>query len=110
MYLTMRISFKLLEQQFAKNGWRQYHLFQRGTKWTKNGQEVISSVKGYTLNGILVDGDVIAEMLHISERDINIDQELVRRHYTAACRRAFIEGVQWAEKQATAFENVEKKH
>lgn len=106
----MHISFKLLEQRFAVNGWRQYHLFHRGTKWTKEGQEVISSVKGYTLNGKPVDCDVIAEMLHISERDINLDQELARRHYTAACRQAFIEGVHWAEKQATAFENFEKKH
>ena len=106
----MRISFKLLEQHFSVNGWRQYHLFQRGTKWTKDGQEVILTAKGYTLNGIQVDSDVIAEMLHISEQDINLDQELARCHYTAACRQAFIEGVHWAEKQGMAFENVEKKH
>ena len=90
------IDFRLIDYYFREKGWNQYHLFMRGTKWTKGNQTVIMDANGYKLDGERVGEDAIIALLDIDRKEIKMYEHLKKLGYSDKCRWAFIEGVRWA--------------
>ena len=89
--------FRLYSHYFEKGGWKESHLFQIGTKWTKGDQEVIRCSKGFLLNHRLVDDSVIHDLLKVPEREIAVYDVLIASHYSSKQALAFLDGIRWAD-------------
>lgn len=48
---NIKAEYERFDAIMAEHGWTKYHLFMRGTKWTKGEDVLILDAKGWHLNG-----------------------------------------------------------
>ena len=87
------IDFRLLEHHFQQDGWTQYHLFMRGTRWEKDNHTVVRDTLGYLYDGKRVTEDTI---MNIDENKIELYEHLKQQGNSPTYRFAFLDGVKWA--------------
>lgn len=92
------IDFRLLEHHFQQDGWTQYHLFMRGTRWVKDSHTVIRDTIGYLYDGKRVTEDIIIAMMKIDENEIELYEHLKQQGNSPTYRFAFLDGVKWANR------------
>ena len=92
------IDFRLLEHHFQQDGWTQYHLFMRGTRWEKDNHTVIRDTLGYLYDGKRVTEDTIIAMMNIDENKIELYEHLKQQGNSPTYRFAFLDGVKWAHR------------
>ena len=92
------IDFRLLEHHFQRDGWTQYHLFMRGTRWEKDNHTVIKDTLGYLYDGKRVTEDTIIAMMKIDENEIELYEHLKQQGNSPTYRFAFLDGVKWAHR------------
>lgn len=66
------IDFKLLEYHFQQDGWTQYYLFMRGTRWEKDNHTVIRDAYGYMYDGKRVAEETVITMMKIDGNEIKL--------------------------------------
>jgi|GEM_PF-1558946 hypothetical protein len=91
------MDYRLVNHYFEVRGWKKYHVFQIGTRWVKDKQEVVCSMNGFKLNEKYVDESDMAKLLGISQREIDMFDSLKRTGYTCKMALAFLDGIRWAD-------------
>ena len=82
---------------FNKEGWKMYHTYIAGNRWTKGEDEVTYFLGKYKFNGRDVNKEFIHSILHIDRRFIQMCEKIGKNPMRSQYGRTFFEGVKWAD-------------